>query len=462
MSELTLEEGGKVKKAARYFSYSRKRHLFFFLATFMLLGLPFVYIGEHRLFLLSFLHKRLELFGLVFSASELYVLPLIIFIFAGWVLLWTSLGGRIWCGWGCPQTIMRAVYRDFLQGFVLRLRNIKNKNKPLALESLSAKLRYGLGLVIWFCLCLLITANLSWYFIDPPEWLMIIQGPVAANPFVFFFWLGLATLVFIDIVVVQENFCKYICPYARIQSVFFDKDTALVTYLAHRGDNKDGSRGMRNFQGELDKTGDCTNCLACVKVCPTGIDIRNGLQLGCIECLECVDACQPVMARKNVPNLIAWTTQAQIEGGRFRFLRPRTILYGVFILAAVSALFVLSGTQGNMTVKINHAANTFLMNDQDQRVENGYQLLFTNSASQQRNFTFGLRSPYPLEIVLPKTPITVPENGIIKKSVLLGLNYQDLKQVEDAQFPFEIEIYEDTDPTKVVRTIRGTFFIPEK
>ncbi|MBL0691368.1 MAG: cytochrome c oxidase accessory protein CcoG [SAR324 cluster bacterium] len=442
-------------------TFTTKRNVFFIAYTFIALVVPFLNVDGRRVFMMSFLHKRLEFMGTVFDASQLYVLPLFIFMFAAWVLMWTALGGRVWCGWGCPQTILRVVFRDLLQGAILKLRVRKDKNRPLKLNTISKYLRYYLSLLIWSGLALVVSANLSWYFIDPPEWFSIIaSGDFAQYPFVFSLWLGLSGFLILDIAFVGENFCKYICPYARIQAVFFDEETALVVYDEKRGNNTDGSQGIKNFARFIDKSGDCTDCLACVKVCPTGIDIRNGLQLGCIECLECVDACEPVMARKGVPNLIAWTTYRAMDGEKSRFVRPRTVSYAAIALICFVLVFVVKELKKDISLNLNHGAGTYQVDDG--LVENSYFLLITNRTTKEKTFRVALKSPYELDIIRPKRDITLPADSVLKKALILQIPASKLVETDGKLFKFTVEIYDLDDPITPIDEIGGKFFTPSQ
>ncbi|KAK3606778.1 hypothetical protein CHS0354_018372 [Potamilus streckersoni] len=415
-----------------YFPFYRKRHIFFVFAALIGLGFPFLTIDGNRLFMMSFLHERLELFGMVFDTSHLYVLPFMIFSFACLVLLVTALGGRIWCGWACPQTMFRTVYRDLIQGFILRLRSRNNKNTPLKLKTASQKIRFGLGILIWSLCAFLGAADLLWYFINPSEFFEIITVNPGDYPFLISFWIGLSVFFIIDITYIGENFCKYVCPYARIQSVFFDRHTALVMYDAKRGNNTDGSRGSKNFAGQRDASGDCTACIKCVQVCPTGIDIRNGLQLGCIECLECVDACQPIMARKNKPNLISWTTESAARGEKSGFIRPRTIIYASLIVLFGSLIIFLSGNQSYTGLNINRSTQLYQIKTEAGRIENYYILLISNQDRQEHEYQVEIAdNTHGIVLERPTEPIRVLAGGKVKKVMTLSAPYSTGGQIRE-------------------------------
>ena len=410
---------GKPRRAP-YRPYRKFRYAFFCLAALVALAVPFVSVNGNALLRMSFLHGRLELLGMVFDATQLYVVPFMIFAFAGLVLLLTALGGRIWCGWGCPQTMFRAVYRDLIQGFLLKLNRNKDKHRPLRLNTLSGKLRRVVGVALFAAVAYLGSANLMWYFVAPAEFFGEVLPHPERYPFVVGFWFALGTFFVIDVTVIKENFCKYVCPYARIQSVFFDQHTALVAYDAKRGNNLDGSWGRRNFKGVKVNEGDCVDCLACVKVCPTGIDIRNGLQLGCIECLECVDACQPVMARRGKENLIRWTTEAAMNGEISRFVRPRTVFYASLIAFCLATLTLLSFNKSQVVMTVNRTSELYYFDEQKGVLENYYVLLLVNDTHEDIRMRFEVQADFPLEIIRTSREFTLYGDEKTKKVLTLS------------------------------------------
>ena len=438
------------------------RYAFFSFAALFSLTIPFIKINGNALFRLSFLHRKLEFLGQSFNTSQLYLIPFMIFMFAGFILLVTSLGGRIWCGWGCPQTMFRFVYRDLIQSFLLKLREPKNKNKKLKLNTFSLKVRFVLGVLIYTFIAFLGTANLLWYFIEPNEFFNVVLQSPKDYPFVMSFWFGLSLFFVIDITIIKENFCKYICPYARIQSVFFDKDTALVVYDEKRGNNTDGSQGMKNFFGERDKSGDCTDCQACVKVCPTGIDIRNGLQLGCIECLECIDACYPIMARKNKENLVNWTSVAAMEGKKPRQIRPRTIFYGVIIAVSFIILMSLSFSRSDILLNINRAGELYRI--KADTVENYYVTLISNNTHHDKQINFQVKAPFPVDIRRGGDKFHLFSDGKIKHTLVLSSpvanSYSSNEPMDSVNI--EIQVIDANNPEIILNTSTAVFFIPKK
>ncbi len=209
-------------------SYSKKRYFVYTLLTLFIMVLPFIKINDNHILLLSFDKLQFHFLGSVYSVSELYVMPfLLMFLFIG-IFAMTSIFGRIWCGWSCPQTIFRVIYRDLIEGTILDLRKINNKQKDIDYSKKSNQIKKYIALILWFIISLIISCNFMLYFIPPEDFFVYIQNPVE-HSFMLIFILTIALFLVYDIVFMKENFCVYICPYSRIQSVLYDDNTKQVT-----------------------------------------------------------------------------------------------------------------------------------------------------------------------------------------------------------------------------------------
>ncbi len=398
-------------------SYVAKRYWVFALITLVIGAIPFVKLGEYHLLLLSFNHGRFELLGANFDAQELYFIPLLMILGFIFLFFLTSLGGRIWCGWFCPQTIFRSLFRDGIQGLLLGLSRWKWKDRPPKSESFSQKIRLGLSYLILLVLAAVASANMLWYFVTPAEFFAAFTAPLD-HQILLGLWAGSSLFLWLDIGFWGESFCAVACPYARIQSVLFDEDTLLVLYDEKRGNNSDGSMGNRNLAKEKDDSGDCIGCDLCVKVCPAGIDIREGLQLPCIECLECVDACAPIMAKKGKENLIHWASNKSLKGEKLHLFRPRTIFYFVVMAAFVAVLLGLSGKQVEVLANLNRATGLYAI--KPERVENHYILLLTNKTSETKRVTILVKSEGNITLIRPKKAVFLKPKGRVKKVLVLA------------------------------------------
>ncbi len=215
-------------------SYTKKRYLVYFISTISIMLIPFITINDNHLLLLSFDKLQFHFLGIVFNVSELYVMPfLLMFLFIG-IFAITSMLGRIWCGWLCPQTIFRVIYRDLIESTILDLRKIKNKQKEIDYNKGSNKIKKYISLILWAVITLIISCNFMLYFVPPEDFFVYIQEPLN-HSFMILFIISIALFLFYDIVFMKENFCVFVCPYSRIQSVLYDNNTKQVTYDFTRG-----------------------------------------------------------------------------------------------------------------------------------------------------------------------------------------------------------------------------------
>ena len=326
-----------------HLSYAKRRYIFFACITLFVFVLPFIRVNDAQLFLLSFDKSRVDLFFTKFDMQELYLLPFLFIILFLSIFFLTTLAGRVWCGWSCPQTIFRTIFRDLLQTKILKIRkNIQNKQN----EPKGQILKRALAVGIWCILALIISANFLWYFVPPLDFFAYLKEP-SEHGVLLAFWLVIAIWLVYDVIILKENFCIYVCPYARVQSVMFDNDTIQVIYNQKRGGVI--YNGKEKFKKPKEEGALCTGCEACVRVCPTHIDIRKGMQLECINCLECSDACAKVMKHFDESSLIEWRSINSIkEQKRVKILRFRTVAYLVILGIVLTAGELMSGKKESM------------------------------------------------------------------------------------------------------------------
>jgi len=205
-----------VKNQHKTTFYRIKRYWVYLFATIVAIGIPFIQIDGNQIFLLSFDKKQLHLIGVAFDMQELYMMPFILmFLFLG-IFAMTAIGGRAWCGWTCPQTIFRVVYRDLIETKILGLRSIKNKQKEPKWSNPKNTVKRIIAILIWSLLSLLAAADFMWYFIPPSDFFLYLQNPME-HTILLGFLIAVAAFLVYDVVFLQENFCVYVCPYSRVQ-----------------------------------------------------------------------------------------------------------------------------------------------------------------------------------------------------------------------------------------------------
>jgi len=302
-----------------------------FLVIFFL-TLPWIKIGGHQALLLDIANRRFSVFGLTFWAHDA---PLIFFILAflsiGLAFV-TAIWGRIWCGWACPQTV-------FIDGVFRRLEywiigsHIQQRN--LAKAPWNPKKFFKLSILWTFFLIvsLVIAHSFLAYFVGAEKLVEMTQHNPGENWTIFVIMAFISAVILFDFGWFREQFCIIMCPYGRFQSVLMDDDSLTVSYDQVRGEPRRGT------VEEGQKEGDCIDCYKCVAVCPTGIDIRRGLQLECICCTACIDACDEVMEKIGKPKgLIRYATGSSLKGIATKLLRPRVAIYSVLLIAVISTL----------------------------------------------------------------------------------------------------------------------------
>jgi cytochrome c oxidase accessory protein FixG len=407
---------------------------------------------------MSFDKKQFHLLFTSFDMQELYLIPFLLIIFFLGIFFITTVGGRVWCGWGCPQTIFRYVYRDFLQTKIFRLyKNIENKQQKIEGRWFS---RIG-AFLVFVLFAVAAASNLLWYFIPPEDFFVYIKDP-QEHKLIFVILFIFTTLVLAASAFLKEKFCAYVCPYVRIQSAMFDEDTIQTIYNEKLG----GEIYDKNHKKLRDKAeqnmGECIGCNACVKICPTHIDIRAGMQLECINCLECADACAKVMNRLNKPSLISWTSPNAIqENSKVKFVRFRTIAYSVVLAVAVCALLLMSTKKEHMLLDINRGSQLFSLSNNGSGIENAYTFLFQNTDSKEHKYYFEVLNN-DIGITLPKEPFRLRPGEKSKKIVVLHTKVDSsLKEHEGSPQQIAIRAYAIDDKEHIFTQKEIMFFYPK-
>jgi len=442
---------------SRWTPYFKKRYIFFVLISIVSLVLPFIKINGNHIFLLSFDKNQLQLMGIAFDMQEFYLMPFLLIFMFMFVFFLTTLGGRVWCGWACPQTIFRVIYRDFIEGSLLGMNKRRNKQKSATMENAQYQIKKVVAILIWSFLALIAASNFMWYFIPPEDFFAYMSNP-SEHLVLIGFVAGLTLFLVYDVVWLAENFCVYVCPYARIQSVMYDNNTIMEIYDEKRGGAIYDKEGKKI--ADKPSSGDCIGCMACVNVCPTHIDIRKGMQLECINCLECADACAPIMAGLGKENLIKWTSYEAFETGKTKIFRFRIIAYIVIMVIVFAALLVMGSKKEHMLLNINKTTELYTVKDNGS-VENHYTFLFQNTDSKEHTYYFEVVGRDDIKIDRPSEPFKLSAGSKAKKVVVLTtdkvLASNDRK---DTPIAIKIRAFAQDDKVKIVVERDSVFFYP--
>jgi len=366
-------------------------------------GLPFGRINGKPLLLLDVPGRMFVFFGKTFLPTDTFLLMLLLFgIFVG-IFLITAVFGRLWCGWGCPQT----VYMEFL--FRPLERWIEGgRKRQLELDHTGADGRRMLKYAVFFVLSAFFGNIFLAYFVGTHRLAAWITSSPAQHPAAFLVMLTVTLLMFADFTYFREQVCLVACPYGRLQSVLLDRNSLIVGYDAKRGE----PRGkLRKGRGE--EAGDCIDCLKCVTTCPTGIDIRDGLQMECIHCTQCIDACDQVMDKIRQPRgLIRYTSKAELETGRQRFLRPRLIAYAAILTAIFGILSYSLAAKRSADVTVLRGLGAPFTRLASGRISNQIRLKIVNRSGEDRSYAFALKdAPAGVELIAPENPLVVSKGA---------------------------------------------------
>lgn len=300
---------GRFYQARRWVAYG-------LIALFVLL--PYVKLGGKPAILLDLVHREFTFFGATFRPADGFILMLFGLTLVLSVFLITAVAGRVWCGWGCPQT----VYLEW----VFRPIERRLKQHRVLMWGVFALLSFGLA------------HTFLAYFVGASTVSHWVRTSPALHPVGFGVVVVVTGLMFFDFAYFREQTCAIACPYGRLQSVLLDEQSLIIGYDTRRGEPR--GKLSKKLPVIQEPRGDCIDCRACVTTCPAGIDIRNGLQMECIACAQCIDACDAIMDRVERPRgLIRYTAQAELAGGVRKLWRTRTLLYPI-ALVAVLVLFV--------------------------------------------------------------------------------------------------------------------------
>lgn len=370
-----------------YGSMYRRRKVVGWGLIVLFFGLPILKIGGEPAVWLDFVRRRFAIFGQVFYATDTLLLMLLGLTLVLAVVWATALFGRVWCGWGCPQTVyMEFIFRPIdrlIEGTVAQQRRRDKKG-----WTQDKVWRTAAKLTLYTLIAAAMAHSFVAYFVS---WGVLLEWMTGApgKHWGFFMLMGATTaLIVFDFAYFREQMCTIACPYARLQSVLLDPDSLIVSYDPGRGE----SRGRRSrTQREQEKQGiklnlgDCIDCGACVRTCPTGIDIRDGLQLECIGCTQCIDACDAIMIGVDKePGLIRYTSENKVEHKPSKFLRPRVLIYtGLLLLFSGVLVYMATHTSGFEVGMVRATGEPFVVLP-DGQVSNHFKLRAQNRTSTTR------------------------------------------------------------------------------
>lgn len=343
---------------------------------FVLFALPFVKVHGAPLFLFNVLERKFILFGVHFWPQDFFLFVLGMIIFIVFIALFTVVYGRVFCGWVCPQTIfMEMVFRKIEYWIEGDFTHQKALNKaPWSAEKIRKK---TLKVTIFFLIAVLVANTFLSYIIGVDEVYKIITEPISQHIGGFSAMIIFSTIFFFVYLWFREQACLVVCPYGRMQGVLLDKHSIVVAY-----DHKRGEKREKFSKHPSPDAGDCIDCFECVRVCPTGIDIRNGTQLECVNCTACIDACDHMMESVNKPKgLVRYASEYTINTGKRLRWTPRMIAYtGILFLLIALESFLLA-TRSDIDVTVMRAKGALFNVESNEKVSNLYNVHIINKTT---------------------------------------------------------------------------------
>jgi cytochrome c oxidase accessory protein FixG len=436
------------------------RWILVFFTQLVFYGLPWLEWGQRQAVLFDLGSRRFYIFGFVLYPQDFIYLTAILVISAFSLFLFTAVAGRLWCGFACPQTVYSEIFlwvERKIEGD--RTARMKLDAADMSMEKLFKKWYKH---IVWIGIAMWTGFTFVGYFSPIRELGMeFFTGNMGSWEIFWVFFYAFAT--YGNAGFMREQVCKYMCPYARFQSAMFDRDTLIVTYDAARGEPR-GARSKKADPKALG-LGSCVDCSLCVQVCPTGIDIRKGLQYECIGCGACADVCDTVMEKVGYPKgLIKFSTQNAMAGGWTReqtwrrVLRPRVLLYTGILLVVTLTLLSSLALRKPFKVDVVRDRAALARIVAGGQIENVYRLQIMNAAEKPLHFKLEAEGLQGLQVVT-ETDVLVPATESRWVSVRLHLPY-DAAQPGSHPIHFRIQSYEEGKEVVGKIEEKSVFLVP--
>jgi len=424
------------------------------LAVVLLLGLyyimPWLNWGGHQAVLFDLPARKFYILGLTFWPQDFIFLTLMLIIAGLSLFFVTAVAGRLWCGYACPQTVWTEVFlwmERWVEG---------DRNKRIKLDAspwnTNKILRKTSKQVLWITFALWTGFTFVGFF-TPIRGLGASVVSFQLGGWETFWMLFYSFATYGNAGILREQVCKYMCPYARFQSAMFDKDTLVIAYDEARGEPR-GGRSKKDNLAEKG-LGDCIGCTLCVQVCPTGIDIREGLQIECIACAACIDVCDQVMDKMDYKKgLISYTTEHRLSGKETHVFRPRIVVYAILLLALVTGLIYSVNQRVLLRADLLRDRNALYRELPDNQIENVYTLKLINMDFKPHQYKIEVLNNDDIRLLISPQPELEPEevgNFILRMQAPLSAGKGSLKI--DVRFS-------TLDEPIIERTVSARFLMP--
>jgi cytochrome c oxidase accessory protein FixG len=432
----------------------RTRFSIFYLVVFF--TLPFIKVNDEPLFMLNVLQRKFIIFGMVFWPQDFFIFGIAMLAFIVFVILFTVVFGRVFCGWACPQTIfMEMVFRKIeylIDGDATRQKQLRAM--PWNAEKIKKR---TIKFVIFFALSFIIANFFLAYLISMDELLGYLKDP-SKNIATLVSLLIFTTIFFFVYWWFREQACIVVCPYGRLQGVLLDKNSIVVAYDHKRGEPRRKLKRdeIINEVPAIVPQSDCIDCFACVRVCPTGIDIRNGTQMECINCTACIDACDAIMTSIQKPKgLIRYASENSITKGVKLKLTTRIKAYSAVLCLLLALLVFLMVSRTDLDARLMRTAGMTYTSLPDGRISNLYNLKLANKTHKDIAFTLKLENiKGEIEVVGSGDPL-VKKEDYSQLQFFVKLNRSEVSKWKT---PLQFGMYAGG---KKIKTLTASFIGPE-
>lgn len=373
--------------------------------------IPYLRLNGKPLVLLDVPHRQFTLLGYTFLPTDTLLFMLLVLSIAIAIFLLTALLGRVWCGWACPQT----VYMEFLFRPIERFFEGGRSGSAAMDKAGGFHARRLAKNGVYLVLALFLAHTFLAYFVGIDQLVQWVRQSPFEHPTSFLIMAGTTALIFFDFAYFREQTCLVACPYGRLQSVLLDRQSVIVGYDPIRGE----PRSLK-VKDRAEGAGDCIDCGACVLTCPTGIDIRDGLQMECIHCTQCADACDAIMDKVGTPRgLIRYTSRDEVNGKPTHLLRPRVILYPAALALTVGLLAFNLGTKADTDVTLLRGGGAPFTRQPNGSVVNQIRVKITNRDAAERAYRLEVSGVEGASLIAPQNPVTVPGAKTVTTSIFV-------------------------------------------
>ena len=413
---------------------------------------PWINYEGRQAVLFDLPHRKFYIFDWIFWPQDFIYLACLLVVAALSLFLFTALAGRLWCGYACPQTVWTEVFlwiERKIEGD--RPKQIKLDKAPWDKRKYMIK---GSKHAVWITFALFTGFTFVGFFTPIREFsvslLTFDMGPWET------FWLFFYSFAtYGNAGWMREQVCMYMCPYARFQSAMFDDNTLIVTYDSERGEGRGSRKKGEDYKAK--GLGDCIDCTMCVQVCPTGIDIRNGLQYECIGCAACIDVCDSVMEKMDYPKgLIRYSTENAMQGAETKIIRPRVIVYSIMIIGFLASIIYGIEARVPAGLDIIRDRNMLFRENYEGMIENIYTIKLLNMDTKDHEYKLSVSGMDSLDIADEKRSFKVPAGEVIEVPIVLSADPADMAATSQ-EIQFKIEARDN--PEIIIRT-PGSFIGP--